>query len=629
MLSTLPLLQQPFHDEGPLCVPSQPSALGEAVTVRLWIPDSYAVTSVCVRQTLDGEPRVRECVAAEADGAGRWFEAEVLAHNPVTRYRFAFVGSEASPLPYAWLTAAGLYGHDVSDSRDFSLVVHEPAPDWVHGAAVYQIFPDRFARAKASGRVADAVGLPDWATPMDWDEPCAEDGHVNGGQLYGGDLPGIEERLDYIQALGVNTIYLTPIFPAGSAHRYDASTFERIDPLLGGDAALASLVAAVHDRDMRVILDLTTNHTGDTHEWFETARRDPDSRERGFYMFTSYPDEYVSWLGVPSLPKLNHSAPDMREALYEGDTSITAKWLDEPYNADGWRIDVANMTGRYGSQDLALTVARTMRGTMGPEHWLIAEHGHDATRDLDGDGWHGTMNYVGFTRPLWSWLSAPNSQINWSGLPMGVPNLSTESVATTLREYNAEMPWPARLHSQNQLCSHDTARIRTVVGDPHRHMAALGALIGLPGVPTLFAGDEFGLEGLNGEHARTPMPWEAIDSDSLPKEQKEWHTLTTRAFAARAREEALRSGGVRFVDVGRDSLTWVRTDSARPVLVHVARSAHAPVALDVQHLLASHNGEEPAFVAGDLRTHTVGSDLTITADTAGALVLPLTPLAHA
>lgn len=629
MTVSLPLLSQPFHDEGPVCVPHQPQSLGDSVTVRVWVPDSFRLESACVRQTCDGEPRVRPCVKREADGSGHWYEAEVLAHNPVTRYRFAFVGGPESPLPYSWLTAGGLYDHDVSDSRDFSLVVHDGAPDWVNDAAVYQIFPDRFARSSAAVPVTELDEVPEWATPMPWNAPCSESGHENGGQLYGGDLGGVEERLDYIAGLGFNTIYLTPIFPGGSAHHYDASTFDQIDPLLGGDEALASLTEAVHARGMRLILDLTTNHTGVTHEWFTRAVSDPDSKERGYYMFRDYPEDYVAWLDVPTLPKLDHEAPAMRAALYEGDASVTAKWLAEPFNADGWRIDVANMTGRYGAQDLTIDVARTMRKTMGPEHWLIAEHGHDATRDLDGDGWHGTMNYVGFTRPIWSWLSKPGSKINWLGLPMGVPTLPTASVATTLREYNAEMPWPARIHSQNQLCSHDTARIRTVVGDPHRHMAALGALIGLPGVPTLFAGDEFGLEGLNGEHARTPMPWADIDGGTLPDEQMQWRELTSEAFAARASEPALRRGGLRFVHIGDESLTWLRTDPVRPVLVHVARAAHNPITLDVQSLLAQPLQSGPAFTAGQLSADAVGRDaqsIELSATSAGAIVLPLTPL---
>lgn len=626
MHTPLPLIDQPFHDQGPQCLPTHPQALGQSVPVRVWVPDSLRVRSVCLRQGWDGEPRVVECEAKEADGCGRWYEAQLVAHNLLTRYRFVCVGEANSPVPYAWVTASGFHPHDVSDTQDFSLVMHEPAPSWVDDAAVYHIFPDRFARSRASAPITTVKNLPDWAVPREWDEPCARNGHVNGTELYGGNLAGIEERLEYIQDLGFTTVYLTPVFPAGSAHRYDASTFTHVDPLLGGDEALASLSAAVHARGMRLILDLTTNHTGSTHEWFHRARRDPGAPEREYYMFTEDPDSYVSWMDVPSLPKLNHAATRMREALYEGPHSVVAHWLAAPFHADGWRIDVANMTGRYGSQDLAHEVARTIRSTMGPEHWLVAEHGHDATRDLDGDGWHGTMNYVGFTRPLWSWLTAEHSDINWLGLPMGVPRLSTESVLTTLRTYNAEMPWPSRLHSQNHLCSHDTARIRTVVGDPHRHAGALGALIGLPGVPTLFAGDEFGLEGVNGEHSRTPMPWQAIDSGTLPAEQAQWRELTRSAFHTRARLEALRRGGLRFVHAGKDSMTWVRTHPTEPVLVHVARAAHRAVHLPIQALLAAPNSAEPAWSAGDVSCADVGQDITLTATTAGALAVPLAPL---
>lgn len=621
--SGLPLLEQPFHDHGPVCVPHPPTARGERVRVRAWVPDSYRIKSVSLRQYLDAEPLVTACVKAESDGAGHWYEGEVLAHNPLTRYRFALVGEADSPVPYAWLNAAGLWPYDVSDSRDFTLVAHEAPPAWVADAVVYQIFPDRFARAASSGPVFEA-DVPEWATPMAWEDPCAEDGHTNGHQLFGGDLAGIEERLEYIQSLGATTIYLTPIFPAGSVHRYDASTFDEVDPLLGGDEALASLSAAIHARGMRLILDLTTNHTGNHHRWFERAQADAASDEATYYTFLEHPDKYVSWLGVPSLPKLNHEAPAMRAALYEGPGSITARWLAEPYSADGWRIDVANMTGRYGAVDLAHDVARRMRRTMGPEHWLIAEHGHDATRDLDGDGWHGTMNYVGFTRPMWAWLTKDSSDINWLGLPMGVPRLGTEGTAHTLREYNAEMPWPARLHSQNQLCSHDTARIRTVVGTPGRHAVALGALVGLPGVPTLFAGDELGLEGLNGEHARTPMPWHQIDAGDLAPEQEAWRDLTRRALTARAASPALRRGGLRYVHVGGESLTFVRTHPDGSVLVHLARDAHAPIALATDALLGSPAEDlAPLCAAGDVSVSSAPGTVTLTATGPGFTILPL------
>ncbi len=172
----------------------------------------------------------------------------------------------------------------------------------------------------------------------------------------------MRRRLDHLAALGVGVVYLTPVFPARSTHRYDASTFSRVDPLLGGDRALRALVRAAHERGMRVMGDLTTNHTGHAHEWFLAAQRDPESAEAGFYFFTGHPDSYVGWMGVPELPKLDYSSAELRRRVYGADDSVLVNWLRGPDALDGWRIDVANMTGRRGAQDLNREVSEEIAG---------------------------------------------------------------------------------------------------------------------------------------------------------------------------------------------------------------------------------------------------------------------------
>ncbi len=170
------------------------------------------------------------------------------------------------------------------------------------GTVWYQIFPDRFA---SSGR--HSGDLPPWADRAAWDDPVAT-GPKAMTQLYGGDLDGIIEHLDHLVDLGVGGIYLNPVFPARSNHRYDATTFDAVDPILGGDDALVRLREACDRRGLRLMTDLTLNHTGDDHRWFRAAQADPDSIEAGFYHFTDHPDEYESWLGITSLPKLDHGS---------------------------------------------------------------------------------------------------------------------------------------------------------------------------------------------------------------------------------------------------------------------------------------------------------------------------------
>jgi alpha-glucosidase len=662
--SGVPFPLQPHHDSGPLHVrgPQGPDAEAE---LRVWVPAGYPASTIALRAVRDGEiltdRLVPESPASQADeggadedrtdsgrdqgpgadggpSAGTWWSVRLRAHNPLTPYRFCVLAepgartADGHPVPsYAWLTAAGLVPWDVADATDFRLVTHDPAPAWVDDAIVYQIFPDRFARA--AGSPADDEGrpapsdLPAWAVPMRWDEEPEVRGDLTGRQLFGGDLDGIIEHLDHVASLGADTVYLTPIFPAGSVHRYDASTFDRVDPLLGGDEALERLSAALHARGMRLILDLTTNHTGATHEWFRAAQADADGVEAGFYLFGQHPDSYASWLDVPSLPKLDLRDARLRDRLTRGPHSVVGRWLRAPVRADGWRIDVANMTGRHGDVDVTHEVAREIRATLrgveretGRPTWLVAEHGHDASGDLAGDGWHGTMNYAGFTRPLWAWLADPGSELNWLGLPMTLPRLSGGSVSRTLREYNAHLPWPSRIHSQNQLASHDTPRTRTVVGEGGRQLTAIAALATLPGVPTVFAGDELGATGVTGEHSRTPMPWDAIaaaDPDRIDLEVLE----ATRTLLGLRRERAsLRRGGLRWLHVGDDALVIARTHPLGDTVVHLARGPHAPLALDLA-CLPDIGPAEPLARVGGAAASIHGSIATLTADAAGASLL--------
>lgn len=648
----VPLAQQPMHDSGPLFVPSTPRAIGDTVELRVWVPETWPVSRVAVRTLVDAEistvvMRREESARGEAapapTGRGTWFRGAITVTNPVMPYRFCLISEDPSVPSYAWLTAAGIVPWDVADATDFRLVVHEPAPDWVDDAIVYQIFPDRFARSArvmVDDRDRPTGELPEWAEPMGWDETPAEDGHRNGRQIYGGDLDGVIGHLDHIQSLGADTVYLTPIFPAGSAHRYDASTFDRVDPLLGGDEALVRLSQALHARGMRLMLDLTTNHTGVTHEWFQAAAADPRSVEAGFYDFRRHPDDVRCWLDVRSLPSLDHSSAALRERMLAGPHSIVGRYLCAPVEADGWRIDVAHMTGRNGAQDLNHEVAATIRATMrevaattGRRTWLLAEHGHDASPDLSGDGWHGTMNYTGFTRPLWAWLSAPGSSLNWLGLPMTTPHVPGWAAAHTLRDYNAHMPWPSRQHSQNQLGSHDTPRVRTVVGSQGRHLVALAAQAVLPGVPTVFAGDELGLEGVNGEHARTPMPWRALALLEAGEEIVEPTELEAQIdpvvlaamrelFGLRREHAALRRGGLQWLHMGGDDLVLLRTHPDGDILVHLARDAHAPVQIDLS-LLPDCGAPEPLTVLGEVASRAEERTQTLTADGPGATLLRL------
>ncbi|WP_147680356.1 glycoside hydrolase family 13 protein [Actinomyces ruminicola] len=601
-------LSQPHHDTGPAYLLGTRRPGGE-LTARLWVPAPWNPERIILRQVVDGEPALTAAHLVARTDAGAWWEATVRLLNPSNHYRFLLL-TPGGTEPYVWFHAAGLSNHDVPDATDFRVLADDDAPDWVLDAVCYQIFPDRFA-AHTPPRDREA---PAWAEAHGWlDEPPIA-GDPSGAAWYGGDLDGIVDHLDYLQRLGVNTVYLTPIFPGGSVHRYDATTFDHVDSLLGGDAALARLSDALHSRGMRLLLDLTTNHTGVTHDWFRRAVDDSTSAEAGFYSFDRHPDQYATWMGVASMPKLDHRSEAMRDRLLRGPDSVTAHWLMPPYNADGWRTDVANMTGRSGMVDLAHQAAADMRTTMrrveadtGRSLWLVAEHGHDASADLTGPGWQGTMNYHGFTRPLWSWLAEPDPAdgLNWLGIPTGIPRLPGGPISRGVREYTAHMPTTSITHSMNLLGSHDTPRIRTVVGSRAAQLVAATALFTAPGVPTVFSGDELGATGRTGEHSRTTMPWTAPPG-AAPSDELEaagaWgrvdHVVLDRyRQLSRLRHElpALRRGGMRWVHADDDLLAWLRTHPDGDVLVVLARAGGAPVDLPLAALPAGAVGDVEAM----------------------------------
>lgn len=555
-----PLMHEPHHDGSPLYVKHENAPLGSSVHVRVRTSTERPTDAIWLRTVEDGEPFFAACEIERTEGDTIWWGASVTIHNPVQRYRFMVVTGES----FRWLNQAGVFDHDVPDAHDFTLTAYDAPPDWGRDAVIYQVFPDRFARSAA----ADDRPIPEWAVPAQWTDAPIHQGPHTPLQFYGGDLDGITEHLDHLTDLGVDTLYLTPVFPGESNHRYNASTFDTVDPLLGGDEAYRRLIDAAHDRGLRVLGDLTSNHTGDTHEWFREASNDPASAERGFYYFAA-DGSHEGWKGHHTLPKLDHTAPELGERF----RSVVSRWLE--FGLDGWRIDVANMTGRHGDVDIAHVVARELRRTAvetKPDALVLAEHGHDASDDLDGDGWHGTMNYYGFSFPIWEWLRDPRHPTPSFGLPVDLPRRDGHAMVAAMRAFTASFGWRATSTSWNILGSHDSPRIRTTTGTAGLHHLAAVLQFTLPGVPMVFAGDELGLEGVNGEDARRTMPWQ---------DPVAFKTRTRELYAALAhlhREHvALRRGSLRWVHVGTDDVAFLREHPAGTLLVYVCRDGAAAV----------------------------------------------------
>jgi alpha-glucosidase len=568
------LLAEPHHDGSELYVVEAPEELGDEAVVRVRVPREAAAERVFLRYWRDGQPQTVEAARDEESGEETWWLARFRAWNATTRYRWLLTGGE---IGYAWLTGLGLVGHEAPISDDFVLSAGLAGPDWHLGSVVYEIFPDRFASSGAERE------LPDWAVPRDWDSLPTGRGRATPFELFGGDLAGIEQRLDYLEQLGANVLYLTPFFPARSTHRYDATTFAHVDPLLGGDEALSSLVGAAHARGIRIVGDLTLNHTGSEHEWFRAARDDPTAPERSFYYFDdALRLGYAAWMGIRTLPKLDWRSAELRRRMAE----VLGR-----FGLDGWRIDVANMTGRYRDVDLNADVARWAREHVG-DGLLVAEHGHDFRADLDGRGWHGVMNYAGFHRPVEWWLRGDSLRTDdYSQTP--APRYDGHETAAMMRRFRAGVPWGATLHSWTILDSHDTPRFGTIVESREREAVGVGLQMTSPGVPMVFAGAELGLEGAWGEDARRPMPWdgpETWDGDLLD--------IYRRLIALRRSSDALARGGLRYVLVDDDAIVYLRETRSERLLCAATRAAHPfrPAGDgELEHLFSTGTEAGPSF----------------------------------
>ncbi len=545
------------YSDGTAAFVSDPSPkMGETVTVRLRLLADAPVTAVFLRSLHNGcQEFTRMKKAGTAHGLAT-YEAKLRLTEARIRYHFVLTDGQG----VYYYTQRGVTTFIPDGTYDFSLLTDYVQPAWVKDAVFYQIFPERFCNGDPSNDVRDGeyavdghptVKMPSWeAEPLDY-------AHGRCLDFYGGDLRGIEEKLPYLRDLGVTALYLNPIFAAPSVHKYDCVDFFHVDPHFGGDEALASLTKAAHERGMRVILDISVNHTGAAHRWFnrdgaffpksEGAYNNPESVERSYYFFDAKGRPHY-WMGVDSLPTLNYTSDALRDIIYRGRDAVLRKWLKPPYSIDGWRFDVADTFAHRDDIQLAHELWPEIRRAIreeNPEGYILAEDWGDCAEYLQGSEWDAPMNYFGCARPIRSFYGEPDHMLGRvPELRALAPKMTAQELRERVTQHLAKLPWVIQENQFNLIDSHDIQRFHNnpAVSQENWTAAAVFQFM-LPGAASIYYGDEAAIEGTLGtnEGCRWPMPW---GRDFTKTENYRVY----RALAhLKAEHPALRRGGMKFL----------------------------------------------------------------------------------
>ena len=433
-------------------------------------------------------------------------------------------------------------------------------PEWVRDAVFYQILPDRFARSE---RVFKPSNLEPWDSP-----PTAYG-------FKGGDLLGVVEHLDYLQDLGVTAMYFNPVFQSTANHRYHTYDYYRVDPILGGNDALRTLVDEVHRRNMRLILDGVFNHASRGFFQFNhIVENGPASPYVDWFIVKQYPlrpyeapegqQGYEAWWNLPALPKLNTATKAVREFLWD----VASFWIE--FGVDGWRLDVP---GEINDDEFWREFRRRVRAA-NPEAYIVGEIWQDAQRWLRGDQFDAAMNYMvaraclGFFVGDGLW-QAEAACCGYQGIDV----LSARQFADEMTRLLDLYPRPVNEVQYNLLGSHDTPRFKTLArGDTSAYRLATLFQMTWPGAPSIYYGDEIGLEGRHDPGCRGAFPWDERKWD------RELLDYVRRCIALRAAHPALRRGDLTWLFTEQGVVAYARR-LAGETLVVILNATRQPVTL--------------------------------------------------
>lgn len=505
-----------------------------------------------------------------------YYEAWMPPRDHVTEYYFEVCSGKS----FCFYHKRGVF-KEYTPCYNFKIVPGFSTPDWAKGAIFYQIYVDRFYNGDKSNDVVNSeyiyIGEPVHHVD-DWERYPAQ---MDVREFYGGDLQGVIDKLDYIQGLGVEVIYLNPIFVSPSNHKYDIQDYDYVDPHFGRivvdegepvpegemDNSKASkyisrvtdkrnleasnqlfieLVEEVHRRGMKIILDGVFNHCGSFNKWLdrECIYENQDGYEKGAYVdenspyhsfFQFYPDgqwpynkSYDGWWGHDTLPKLNYEGSDK---LYQYILDIGRKWVSPPYNADGWRLDVAADLGH--SEEFNHQFWRDFRKAVkeaNPNAIILAEHYGDPGNWLAGDQWDTVMNYDAFMEPLtWFLTGMEKHSDEFRGDLLG----NADCFHGAMNHHMTRFHISSLLVAMNELSNHDHSRFltrtnrrvgRTNTCGPEAanenvnkgvFREAVVMQMTWPGAPTIYYGDEAGVCGWTDPDNRRTYPWGKEDQELI------------------------------------------------------------------------------------------------------------------
>lgn len=531
--------------------------VNEKVTISIRMRNNREIKKVFLRYREFGLERL--CLMEEREtGELLRYETEVEIREKRFQYQFYLVTEQK----IYYYTQFRITDYIPDESRDFVLLADYETAPWVKNAVFYQIFPDRFCNGDPDITVKDGEysyqGHTAYAV-KDWDTPAKSYDETGGLDFYGGDLEGICQKLDYLQELGVNAIYLNPIFLSPSVHKYDSLDYFKIDPHLGGEAALEKLVQAMHERGMKLMLDISVNHTSSDAAWFNKsgefydkavgAYHNPNAEERAFYFFDAE-NQYDTWCGVETMPKLNYGCQKLRDIVYRKDDSVLKKWLLPPYHIDAWRFDVADCLARnqeLNVRDEMLEEMRVELKKVKKDVFLLAEDWADCSEDLQGNKWDSTMNYYSCARPVREFAGELDLFLERNEeLKKKRSKMTASQLANRIRQFYGKLPGVIQYQMFNLIDSHDVIRLHNSPRVSSRdYETAVMILFTLPGAACVYYGDEIALMGGTEavEFCRNPMDWKWEEKEEARSRYAFYRTL----ISLKRNSEALGDGGFRII----------------------------------------------------------------------------------